>query len=242
MFEQLIMALYDFNVTSRLSVALFDMNNKCVMEWGVDTSLPPCIEQLQALLHKAGAIEKYRSAPYLEGECVVCSLDSLAYESCTVAFWPLPLPPSEREMIRSLYVSLLHQMIHAHVCISPKLLAKSSYYDRRVRQVIAVLESDLEENPTLPELAQAVGMSETSLCRLFKKDTGYAITAYHNRLRIEHSLMLLTQSNDSITEISHRSGFSDSAYFSRVFKQVMGQGPQTYRKTMGHACKTFTQN
>jgi len=41
---------------------------------------------------------------------------------------------------------------------------------------------------------------------------------------------LLLNSNASVLEIAEQSGFSDTAYFNRVFKKMVGTSPGQYRK------------
>ena len=40
----------------------------------------------------------------------------------------------------------------------------------------------------------------------------------------------LLDSNKPVQEISERVGYTDSAYFSRVFKKTFGTSPEGYRK------------
>lgn len=53
---------------------------------------------------------------------------------------------------------------------------------------------------------------------------------YLNRYRIEVASSLLLRSHGRIEEVAHEVGFSDSNYFSRVFKKVIGFSPREYRQ------------
>ena len=50
-------------------------------------------------------------------------------------------------------------------------------------------------------------------------------------VRLQHAALDLVSTNDSITEIALRSGFSDSNYFKDAFKKKYGITPSAYRKT-----------
>jgi AraC-like DNA-binding protein len=53
---------------------------------------------------------------------------------------------------------------------------------------------------------------------------------YLNRYRVKQAKVLLAQGEKSITEVALESGFSSSAYFSRVFRSETGLTPYDYRQ------------
>ena len=53
---------------------------------------------------------------------------------------------------------------------------------------------------------------------------------YLNRLRILRAQEYLANTPDSITLIAMQVGYSDAAYFSRVFRKQVGQSPSDFRK------------
>jgi two-component system, response regulator YesN len=48
--------------------------------------------------------------------------------------------------------------------------------------------------------------------------------------RIEKSKSLLISTQESITDISEKCGFTDLNYFSRVFSKIEGVSPKKYRQ------------
>ena len=68
--------------------------------------------------------------------------------------------------------------------------------------------------------------------RLFKANTGYSITQYINKVRIEAAQNLLLNSIRRIETISSLCGFSDVRYFMHVFKKYVGMTPSQYRKNV----------
>ncbi|MGE7057069.1 helix-turn-helix domain-containing protein, partial [Paenibacillus glucanolyticus] len=65
----------------------------------------------------------------------------------------------------------------------------------------------------------------------FKEATGYSPIDYYLRLKIQLACQHLDLTGQSIKEISHRLGFQDPYYFSRLFKKIMGKSPSDYRDT-----------
>ena len=72
-------------------------------------------------------------------------------------------------------------------------------------------------------------MTLKTMERLFRKYTGVSPAAYLSGLRLEHAAELLKSPECSITETAFRCGFSNLAYFSRVFRQKYGLSPREYR-------------
>ena len=71
---------------------------------------------------------------------------------------------------------------------------------------------------------------DSYISHLFKKHCGKSIRAYTNDLRISEAKKLLKNTGLSIKEISERTGFFDSNYFSNSFKKETGVSPKEYRK------------
>lgn len=86
---------------------------------------------------------------------------------------------------------------------------------------------------TLPMLARRAGMSEGHYTVLFKKQTGFTLTAYLRRVRIEKAMEMLRQTKLPAKEIAQMVGFADYFHFSRVFKQETGCSPSDFQKA-GH--------
>jgi signal transduction histidine kinase/DNA-binding LacI/PurR family transcriptional regulator/AraC-like DNA-binding protein len=81
------------------------------------------------------------------------------------------------------------------------------------------------------EIAEAVGVSEDYLTRLFNRELGLSPWDYLNRYRILQAKHLLKSSTASIGAIARQVGFKDQTYFSRVFSKLTGQTPQTFRES-----------
>ncbi len=99
-----------------------------------------------------------------------------------------------------------------------------------VKQALAYLHENYQHHLSRAELANAVGVSESHLSRIFHQEIGLGPWEYLLRLRLQVARTLLVTTGASIIEIAADTGFSDPAYFSRVFARENGQSPLAYRK------------
>ncbi|MBM4152612.1 MAG: helix-turn-helix domain-containing protein [Kiritimatiellaceae bacterium] len=100
----------------------------------------------------------------------------------------------------------------------------------RVGRVIGALENDYAKDWKIDELLQIAHMSRSNLMRVFHKATGQSPIEYLIRLRIQKAMELLRNSARSITEIALDTGFNDSNYFSRQFRDALQLSPSALRK------------
>jgi len=99
-----------------------------------------------------------------------------------------------------------------------------------VKQAISFLHQNYTRPISRREIAEAVGVSEDYISRIFNREVNITPWDYLNRYRVLKSKDLLKNSTESIGSIARRVGFKDHAYFSRVFKKVSGISPRAFRK------------
>ena len=101
--------------------------------------------------------------------------------------------------------------------------------DYLTAQVINYLGSNISKKITIDDIAGTLRYSRSYLSRVFKKESGYSIMEYLNKMRISQAKTLLLNGNDSITQIADTLGFQNIHYFSRVFKLETGKSPSDFR-------------
>ena len=101
---------------------------------------------------------------------------------------------------------------------------------RLVRRVMAYIHEHYADPMSRTDLARQVALSEDYLTACFRKELGVTPITYINRFRINQAQQLLLDTDKSITEIALDVGFSDSSYFSRVFRREVGLSPTDYRQ------------
>ncbi len=103
-------------------------------------------------------------------------------------------------------------------------------YLRRVHRVQDHIETCLDSAPTLEELAEVAGFSKYHFHRIYSGVTGESLLRYVNRVRLERAAAALAHRPDlSVTDVACMYGFSDSAVFSRAFRQHYQVSPTMYR-------------
>jgi CheY-like chemotaxis protein len=101
---------------------------------------------------------------------------------------------------------------------------------RLVRKAMAYIHEHYPEPISREELAAHTGVSERHLNRCFLQETGMAPIAYLNRFRIQKAKCLLKENDRTITDVMGATGFSDSSYFTRVFRREVGQSPSEFQR------------
>ncbi len=117
---------------------------------------------------------------------------------------------------------------------------KRAYFEfkdnRHADETIAEAQSWLQEHYAEPlkleTLATKFGLSDRHFARRFKEATGKTPTVYLQILRFQHAKDLLQSTNLSIQEVAFQTGFSNTSYFSALFKKQLGTTPKEYRKTV----------
>lgn len=92
------------------------------------------------------------------------------------------------------------------------------------------LTGHLSEPLNSERLCKALSLSRTGLYYLSQKAYGCGISEQVARLRIQKAMQLLTTTQLTNAQICRLTGFSDPAYFSRVFHKRTGFTPGSYRR------------
>lgn len=77
---------------------------------------------------------------------------------------------------------------------------------------------------------EAAGRGHEHVCRVTRKYLGTTPTKYVNRIRIQHSAMLLRDGRLPLAQIAEDCGIDNLSYFHRLFRDQYGCTPDTYRK------------
>lgn len=80
------------------------------------------------------------------------------------------------------------------------------------------------------EIAEAACLSTAYACTLFKNETGNTINQFISNCRVERAKQLLADPRYKITDIASQLGYSDSNYFGKSFKRLVGLSPSEYRE------------
>ncbi|WP_304224571.1 substrate-binding domain-containing protein [Gracilinema caldarium] len=120
--------------------------------------------------------------------------------------------------------SLLYEVVEGK-----KIL--SSYTNIIVKKSLYYLNEHLSQQIMRWKLADYVSVNEDYLTRIFKKELSISPWDYLIRLRITQSKHYLLTTSETIAQIASKTGFSDQAYFCRVFHKMVGVSPLVFRKS-----------
>lgn len=99
-----------------------------------------------------------------------------------------------------------------------------------VAAAMDILQRDLANAPSLPELARQVGTNEKRLTELFRAATGLPVFTWLREERVLLACRLLTESELDIQQIADQVGYGSASNFTTMFRERMGVTPRDYRQ------------
>lgn len=107
-----------------------------------------------------------------------------------------------------------------------------SMEDSFVQKVQSTVEAHLDDfDFNVERLCREIHMSSSQLYRKMESLTGLSANQFIRALRLKKAKQLLRNHRLSISNVAFDSGFSDPAYFARVFKKEFGKTPQEWRSS-----------
>lgn len=133
--------------------------------------------------------------------------------------------PSKKD-VDVLITPLCNMLELAYIKSEDNVAAELSLTDKTA----AYIRRNHTQNISLDDVCREFSCSHSHLSHTFKSIVGMSFREYLTHLRIEDAKSLLAHSKLGVTEIALSVGFSDSNYFSNVFKGKVGISPLAYRK------------
>ncbi|NGZ75403.1 response regulator transcription factor [Saccharibacillus alkalitolerans] len=99
-----------------------------------------------------------------------------------------------------------------------------------IREAILYIDRNLQNEITQKEVADHVHLNPSYFSALFKEQTRVTFSEYVTRRKIQHAKQLLLTTNLPIGEVAEESGYKTAKYFIKIFKELEGMTPSTYRK------------
>lgn len=131
-----------------------------------------------------------------------------------------------RNLLSDIWLLLIEEIREAEETgISVKLISRE-----RIQTMMAYIKQYYAEKITLDEIAASAPVSKRECLRCFRDVIQKTPIEYLMDYRIEMAEKLLKSTDKPITEIALETGFSNSAYFGKVFKNIKAMTPGEYRK------------
>lgn len=103
-------------------------------------------------------------------------------------------------------------------------------YDEFVSQATDYIDAHLTEPLSLAQLCGALHVSRNYLYRSFHSFFNCTVNEYVTERRIRRAVILLRETDESVSRIAEAVGVPNYTYFSRLFKKKTGLSPVRYRK------------
>lgn len=100
----------------------------------------------------------------------------------------------------------------------------------RLRRALEFINENLEEDLSLSEVAEAVGLSQYHFARAFRRSTGLTPQQYLVQQRINLTKELLLNGDLPLVEVSIQAGFKNQSHFTTLFRKFTGFTPKTFRE------------
>lgn len=100
-----------------------------------------------------------------------------------------------------------------------------------LQETMRYLERHFHENVGRDEVANKMGLSPNHFSTVIRREAGTTFNDLLNRMRTDAAAHLLIESDDPLSAIALKVGFSEQSHFTRVFKKHRGITPLRFRKT-----------
>lgn len=101
--------------------------------------------------------------------------------------------------------------------------------DVAIDRLVTLLEERFAEPWTVPQLAEASGMTQDHMARCFRQRFGQTIPRYLLQRRIAHARQLLEITDLPVNRIAARVGMPDAQHFNKQFRRLTGVSPTAVR-------------
>jgi AraC-like DNA-binding protein len=107
--------------------------------------------------------------------------------------------------------------------------SKGRGYARHIRKALHYIDSNLDKQLRLKDIAAYAGVHPNYLSKLFALETGGTLSSYIVTRKIREAAYFVRHAEYSIAEIANLYGFSSQSHFITSFKKIMGITPGQYR-------------
>ncbi len=136
--------------------------------------------------------------------------------------------PGYRFAALNLFGQMVEYLVNAYAALDSKTIKESMSH--LLGDLAGGMERHYAAPLTVEEMCRRTNMSRASLFRHFRKYYGDTPLKHLLGIRLRHATQLLLSGKLGISEIALKTGFTDGAYFSYLFRRETGCTPNAYRK------------
>jgi AraC family transcriptional regulator len=141
--------------------------------------------------------------------------------------------PSGRLFLDSVEQAMAVTLVNGHaVRHRPVQLYRGGLGSARLRRIKELVHAKIEDDLSLDEMAQSVGLSTAHFARMFRKSTGETPHRFVLRQRLERAKAMLRAPDARVLDVAVACGFKTQQHFAQVFREVWGVSPTEYRQDL----------
>lgn len=130
--------------------------------------------------------------------------------------------PASRLYADGLAVALATRLLHE---LGPRVPGRQILSKPQLRRIVDYVETHLDAELTLAELAQVAGISVPHLTTLFRRTMGQSVHAYVMERRVCRARALLLSGRAGIAEAALETGFAHQSHLARWMRRLLGVTP-----------------
>ena len=139
--------------------------------------------------------------------------------------------PNGRLFLDSIEQALAIALVHGYAVRDRAVrIYQGGLGPARLRRVKEFIQAKIEDELTLSDIAQSVGLSTAHFSEMFRKSTGYTPYQFLLRCRTERAKEILRKAELRVLDVAVACGFKTQQHFARVFRQLCGASPTEYRR------------
>ena len=139
--------------------------------------------------------------------------------------------PSGRLFLDSVEQAMAITLVNGHaVRHRPVQIYRGGLGSARLRRIKELVHAKMEDDLSLDEMAQSVGLSTAHFARMFRKSTGETPHQFVLRQRVERAKAMLRAPRARVLDVAVACGFKTQQHFAQVFCDVCGVSPTRYRQ------------
>jgi len=141
--------------------------------------------------------------------------------------------PSGRLFLDSLEQAMAVTLVNGHaVRHRPAQVYRGGLGSARLRKIKELVHAKMEDDLSLDDMAQSVGLSTAHFARMFRKSTGETPHQFVLRQRLERAKAMLRAPDARVLDVAVACGFKTQQHFAQAFRDVWGVSPTEYRQDL----------
>jgi AraC family transcriptional regulator len=141
--------------------------------------------------------------------------------------------PSGRLFLDSVEQAMAVTLVNGHaVRHRPVQLYRGGLGSARLRRIKELVHAKMDDDLSLDEMAQSVGLSTAHFARMFRKSTGETPHQFVVRQRLERAKAMLRAPAARVLDVAVACGFRTQQHFAQVFRDAYRVSPTEYRRDL----------